>query len=428
MSKSLGNVIDPLHIIDGVSLETLKEGLRASNLAKAEVYRSLTVMEKEYPEGIAACGTDSLRFALINYTQQTRQINLDVASVVLTTHFGNKFWQLMRFSLSRFDAACHRFDIAPSASLPSDPTNISLVNRYVLSRLAAAVEQCQAGMEQYKLYEATDAVRKFVVEDLCDVYVEFSKPVLQDGNTEKAKEKKTTLDILGTCLDVSLKLTHPFMPFVTEELWQTLQPYTNAGKSNTSSPPSLMLASFPSKANFSHWRDETVEKDFKHLHSLIDHLYSIDHIFGLTCVHTIILSIIHASRSLRQSNRVSKTRELPFVVWSDDPAALALEGPLRRYTDEIKRFARASELRMVDATKHYDAAILGASAVKVITPNLHVYTPMSAILSAALVTDEQVTLLQKKLERTERELEQVRARMGNEDYERRVPEIVREKD
>ncbi|RUS22107.1 hypothetical protein BC937DRAFT_90361 [Endogone sp. FLAS-F59071] len=412
MSKSLGNVIDPLHVIDGVNLETLRDGLRASNLGKAEIERSLESMEKEFPEGIPACGTDSLRFALVDYSQQTRQINLDVGSVIVTKHFGNKLWQVMRFGLSQFEAANHKLQANPSASLPTDLASISLVNRYVLSRLAAAVEQCQNGMGQYRLHEATDAVRRFVVEELCDVYVEFSKPVLQGRDEKEEKQcyrlpsfrllQQTTLNIIGACLDVSLKLAHPFMPFITEELWQNLQAFT----SNKSAAPSLMVASYPSKSDFSQWKDETVERDFK-----------------------TILSIIHASRSLRQINCVSVTRELPFFVWSDDPVVLEPYGPLRRYAGEIARLARASELKVVDATTHHD--VLNASAVKVITPRLRVYTPMSAVLAAqatAVPVAERVARLRKKLERTERELEEARARMSREDYAKKVPEMARNKD
>lgn len=93
----------------------------------------------------------------------------------------------MRFGLSQFEAADHKLHANPLASLPTDTAGISLVNRYVLSRLAAAVEQCQNGMSQYRLHEATDAVRRFVVEELCDVYVEFSKPVLQGRDKKEEK-------------------------------------------------------------------------------------------------------------------------------------------------------------------------------------------------------------------------------------------------
>ncbi|KAI8968241.1 tRNA synthetases class I-domain-containing protein [Mycotypha africana] len=213
MSKSLGNVIDPLHVIEGVSLQQMKENLLHSNLPEREIETSTRNLEEEFSNGIPPCGTDSLRFALVQYTQQSRQINLDISTVIQTSHFCNKLWNLFKFGLQRLQ---QRSDLEfDSNALIRNTGKLSLVNRYILSRMADAVCKCQSGFNEFKLFDVTDTLRRFIVNDVCDVYVEFSKSILNDPDIEE-QEKISTLQILHACMDTSLRLAHPIMPFLTE--------------------------------------------------------------------------------------------------------------------------------------------------------------------------------------------------------------------
>ncbi|KAI9311275.1 hypothetical protein BX666DRAFT_1823881, partial [Dichotomocladium elegans] len=269
MSKSLGNVIDPLHVIEGVDLETLKSNIKNSNLPAKEIEKSIKNLDEEYPSGIAACGTDALRFALIAYTQQNRQINLDISTVVQTSHFCNKLWNLFKFGFGRFEKDGYvKGDLMSLRTV--DPTKLSLVNRFILSRMADTITKVQDGFASYRLHDAADAVRRFIIEDVCDVYVEFSKATLNNGETD-SQEKNATLDILHACMDVSLRLAHPFMPFVTEELWHHLRYRVQS----SSATKALMIASYPDANDFKLLKDDQVEDHFD-----------------------VVLSIIHASRSL----------------------------------------------------------------------------------------------------------------------------------
>lgn len=204
MSKSLGNVIDPLHVIEGVSLQNMKDNLLHTNLPEKEIgtcvtfyfiltyylkltskYRSTRNLEQEYPNGIPPCGTDSLRFALVQYTQQTRQINLDISNVIQTSYFCNKLWNLFKFGLGRLEAQPElQFDSKDILSLQKDQ-KLSLANRYILSRMADTITKCHTGFESSRLFEATDALRRFVVEDVCDIYVEFSKSALTRSDPDE---------------------------------------------------------------------------------------------------------------------------------------------------------------------------------------------------------------------------------------------------
>ncbi|KAG0181230.1 hypothetical protein DFQ29_008933 [Apophysomyces sp. BC1021] len=399
MSKSLGNVIDPLHVIEGVSLDTMKQDLLSGNLPISEIKRSTCNLEKEYPNGIPPCGTDSLRFALIAYTQQTRQINLDMSNVVQTSYFCNKLWNLFKFGLGRLDNSHSQNAFLPHTS------GLSLANRYILSRMADTVTKCHNGFESYRLFEAADALRRFIVEDVCDVYVEFSKATLNKANLH-ADEKNVTLQILYACMDVSLRLTHPFMPFVTEELWQHLKDKTLS--SDTLRPQSLMLERYPTIEQFSGLHDEKV-----------------------------VLSIIHASRSLRQGHQISVAEELPFSIWCDDSELLNSQGPLQLYMNEIKNFVKASDLEIIDAKTH--GTSLDGWTVKTIHSKLKVLVPTSQIVRAQLeratskggdlitVVNEKKVRLNKKLCKVRQGLEKLAARMGEEGYDHMVPDSIKDK-
>jgi valyl-tRNA synthetase len=147
--------------------------LKLTNISKNRSTRNL---EKEYPQGIPPCGTDSLRFALVQYTQQSRQINLDISNVIQTSYFCNKLWNLFKFGLGRLENQPLKFDSYDILSMRN--THLSLANRFILSRMADTISKCQTGFESSRLFEATDALRRFIVEDVCDIYVEFSKSAL----------------------------------------------------------------------------------------------------------------------------------------------------------------------------------------------------------------------------------------------------------
>ncbi|KAG2185627.1 hypothetical protein INT44_002420 [Umbelopsis vinacea] len=407
MSKSLGNVIDPLHVIHGVDLDTLKEAVRTGNLAPSEVERSIKNLEVEYPNGIQSCGADSLRFALVSYTQQTRQINLDINNVVSTTHFGNKMWNLFKYGLNRIQMMDTKLSTSLVDRLPKaeELASMPLVNRYILSRLATAVMASQAGFEKFRLHEATDASRRFIIEDLCDVYVEFSKSMLKDSQSATSL---STLNILSACMDVGLRLTHPFMPFVTEELWHHYKEH-HEDREQYSSPPSLMLESFPAVDQFAQYKDENVESGFQ-----------------------TVLSIIHASRSLRQSNRVSIAKELPFKIWYSDTDADTHHGELQKYVGDIKDFIRASSLEVLTSDANGDYEPTEPVAMKIISPNLKVFVPMKDILRSQPQSDEKslrarIAKLEKKLTKTDRELERLGNQIQQSSYESATPIEIQQK-
>ncbi|RCI06467.1 hypothetical protein CU098_011490 [Rhizopus stolonifer] len=409
MSKSLGNVIDPLHVIEGVSLQSMKDSLRTSNLPQKEIGTSIRNLEKEYPNGIPPCGTDSLRFALVQYTQQTRQINLDISNVIQTSHFCNKLWNLFKFGLGRLEQ--NPGLELDSMSIIKEAHHSTLANRYILSRMADTVSKCHQAFENSRLFEATDALRRFVVEDVCDVYVEFSKSNLSKPELSE-KEKNSTLKILHACMDISIRLAHPFMPFVTEELWQHMKS-TLPELNHHSNAPSLMVERYPDNTSFAQMYDRQVEDHFK-----------------------VVLSIIHASRSLRQGNQISIGKELPFTIVYDDVKILDDNGPLKLYMNEIKGFVKASHITLVDTQANMN---MNTWTTKAIDDKLKILVPTTAIVKAQLeaaaskgvdietVIQNKNAQLTKKLTKVELDLEKLNIRMSKPGYESAVPENVKEK-
>ncbi|KAK2722041.1 valine--tRNA ligase-like isoform X2 [Artemia franciscana] len=250
MSKSLGNVIDPIDVIDGITLEKLHSMLEDSNLHPREIEKAKKGQREEYPEGIPECGTDALRFTLCDYTQQGRDMNLDVQRVHAKRKFCNKLWNLTKFAMKYLDEY-ESFKPEPLSSLK--PSHLSFKDRWILSRISNVVRLCNEGFEKYDFSLATKSIQVFFQEELSDVYIECLKPLFQGKLISDAA--KVSCQVLYTCLDVGFRLIAPFMPYVSEELYQRLP------RRDTSDPPSLCVTPYPEESEYT-WDDPELESGF----------------------------------------------------------------------------------------------------------------------------------------------------------------------
>ncbi|KAG0243585.1 hypothetical protein BGW41_001796 [Actinomortierella wolfii] len=421
MSKSVGNVIDPTHVIEGITLKDLRATLEGGNLAAKEVKRSQALMDKQFPHGIKASGADALRFALVSATQHTRQINLDLANVTSAQHFANKLWNLAAFARARFEAENFETKIHVDTSLARDlssdkKTSMSLVERFVLSRLSQTVAKVNESMAGFEPSTATDSVRRFIVQDICDVYVEFCKPTLSRMGADPAlqEQKKRMLAVLQTCFDASLRMLHPFMPFVTEELWQRMLPST------APQDWSIMTSNFPVAEEFDAWKDEKADQEMN-----------------------LVLDIIQASRSLRNSHQVPITAGLPTTIWTEDPDMLAPEGTITKSMEYLQQFTRPDgPIQLAhSSTADYPE---DQYAVHVVSPTVKLFVPLGAIRTAidkaaaegaakaaadsAAKTKQERARLDKKLKAVESDLEKLIARTSRPEYAERVPPHIRQMD
>ena len=226
MSKSLGNVIDPLDVVYGISLQALQATLENGNLDPAEVLKAQANQAADFPNGISQCGADALRFGLLAYTRQGTDINLDINRLVVARTFCNKMWQATRFALRNFpaDFAAPNSNAELVAQMAA-AGGASTAQAWILSRLHNALLVVDNAFTNYVFGDATEAVQSFFVDELCSRYLEMIKPVVRIDETSTDADKlsaQSHLAVLFYCIDTILRALHPMMPFVTEELWHRL--------------------------------------------------------------------------------------------------------------------------------------------------------------------------------------------------------------
>lgn len=249
MSKSLGNAIDPVDVIHGISLSDLQEKLKHGNLDASELKRATAAQAKDFPKGIPECGTDALRFALVSYPTRGRSINLNILRVQGYRFFCNKLWNAVRYAMYH----CLGEEYKPPTSTSCLTFNNALLcgtDRWILGRLAHAVEECDAGFSTYHFPQATTACYNFWLYEFCDVYLEYSKPFVKSTQDVDPHRAEIVRHIVYTCIDFGLRLLHPFMPFVTEELFQRLP-----RRDPVTDQPALCVTAYPSSEEVAKWME-----------------------------------------------------------------------------------------------------------------------------------------------------------------------------
>lgn len=309
MSKSLGNVIDPLEVIGGCSLDSLQQRLGSGSLPQKEVDRAKKNNELEFPEGIPECGSDALRFGLLAYTVQGRDINLDVKRVVGYRLFCNKLWNATKFALQFVS------DFSPTPTMLDDlmaSGNVALRDKFMVSKIMNAAKVVNDLFANYRFGDAQQAAYSYWMDDLCDVYLELIKPVVYDKNDENKDSRKAAQTVLWSALESGLRLLHPMMPFVSEELWQRLPGRGTLGASETET---IMLASYPECKEA--WMNPAAEQ------SMSD-----------------TLDVVKACRSLRASYNIANKVQTKYFI----KASGSVEGSVRAQIDDILTLGKGSSV------------------------------------------------------------------------------------
>ncbi|MBV1883228.1 MAG: valine--tRNA ligase [Pseudomonadales bacterium] len=213
MSKSKGNVLDPIDLIDGIQLEDLVNK-RTSGLMQPKKQKQIEKStRKHYPDGIESFGTDALRFTFSSLASTGRDINFDLGRIEGYRNFCNKIWNAARYALMNTE------DYSSSNQDTASTSTLSLPDRWVISRLQRTEKLVTEAIEQYRLDHASQAIYEFIWNEYCDWYLELSKPILY-SDTLSEQEKHGTRHTLLKVLEAALRLAHPIMPFITEEIWQ----------------------------------------------------------------------------------------------------------------------------------------------------------------------------------------------------------------
>lgn len=374
MSKSLGNVIDPLDVIAGIPLKDLHAKLRVGNLEPSEIKKAEEGQTLSFPNGIPECGTDALRFALCAYTTGGRDINLDILRVEGYRKFCNKIYQATKFALMRLGD-----DYVPPAS--SKPTGKeSLVEKWILHKLSASAKTVNETFESRDFLNATTSIYNFWLYELCDVYIENSKFLILEGTPEQQKSAK---DTLYNTVDAALKLIHPFMPYITEELWQRIPRRPN------DTTPSIVVASFPEF-------DETAHNP------------------KAEAAYDLVLDVVKGARSILAQYNILKDATILVQVATD-----ALKADILEQEDSILSLVKAaSKLEVLGAND----AVPSGSVVSVISPEVSVY----AIVKGHVDFDAEIEKANQKIAKIEKAKGALEKQTLVKDYKEKVKQEVRE--
>jgi valyl-tRNA synthetase len=230
MSKSKGNVLDPIDLIDGINLDELISKRTTGLMKPQDAPKIEKATRKHFTEGIEPYGTDALRFTFASLATQGRFINFEIGRIQGYRNFCNKLWNATRYVMMSVESQ--------SIDINNGDKKFGLAERWILTRLAGAVEATHEGMKTYRFDLASQALYEFTWDEYCDWYLELSKTTLNNDQASEA-EKRGTLFTLLNVLEVLLRALHPFIPFITEELWQRVAPLINK------QGETIMLASFP---------------------------------------------------------------------------------------------------------------------------------------------------------------------------------------
>jgi valyl-tRNA synthetase len=367
MSKSKGNVIDPIDLVDGVDVDTLVAKTTSNMMDPRQAERAAQRIRKQYPQGIPAFGADAVRFTFASLATFNRTLNFDLGRCEGYRNFCNKLWNATRFVMMNVQGK----DCGRDASLPR---TTSFADRWLLGRLQRAKHDITAHLDAYRFDLAARALYEFVWDEFCDWYVELAKVQLAAADTEgdEAAVRGTRYTLVRE-LEATLRLAHPFIPFITEELWQTVAPL--AGKSGET----ISLQPFP-RADMSRV-DADADARMAVLKSLVD-----------------------ACRRLRGDMKISPDKRPPLYV-AGDRALLA------EMTPYLVALGKVAEIRFVDELPRTDAPAAIAGDFRLM---LHVEVDRAA----------ELVRLGKEKSRLENEVAKARTQLGNESFVARAPAAV----
>ena len=375
MSKSKGNVLDPLDIVDGITLDELLEK-RTSGMMQPKLAEKIAKQTKaEFPEGIASYGTDALRFTFCSLATTGRDVKFDMGRVEGYRNFCNKLWNAANFVIENTDGQ--------DTGVNGEEVELSSVDRWIISQLQRTEAEVTRQLDAFRFDLATQALYEFVWDQYCAWYLELVKPVLWDENAPIERQRGTRRTLVRV-LEVILRLAHPFMPFITEEIWQRIK--GQAGVQGET----LMLQPWP-VANESRI-DAAAEGDIE-------------------WVKQLMLGV----RQIRGEMKISMAKRIDIIVANasaEDQRRLADFEPL------LNKLAKLESVRVLAAGEE---APMSATTL---VGEMEVLVPMAGLIDK----DAELARLDKEIARLDGEVKRVGGKLANEGFVAKAPAEVLEKE
>jgi valyl-tRNA synthetase len=376
MSKSKGNVIDPIDLIDGIDLEGLVTKRTAGMMQPQLAAKIDKATRKQFPEGIAPYGTDALRFTYYSLASTGRDIKFDIGRIEGFKNFCNKIWNAARYVLMN----CENEDcgLAPDAEV-----ELSLADRWINSALQQTATEVARSVDNYRLDMASQALYEFIWNEYCDWYLELSKPVLWDEHASAAAKRGTRKTLIQV-LEAWLRLLHPLMPFITEEIWQTVAPL--AGKSGAT----IMLQPYP-------------VADEKGVDSAAN--ADIEWLKG----------VIVGVRNIRGEMNIPPGKALTLMLANGNEHD---KSRLDANTQFLKKLAKLDDIIWLAAGEE---APVAATAL---VGELEILVPMADLIDK----DAELARLGREVEKLEKDVARIQGKLGNASFVDKAPAAVVEKE
>ncbi|PMR74307.1 valine--tRNA ligase [Billgrantia endophytica] len=379
MSKSKGNVLDPIDLIDGIALEALVEK-RTGNMLQPQRAKAIAKATRaEFPAGVEPHGTDALRFTFLSQATTGRDIKFDMGRLDGYRNFCNKLWNASRYVLMNAEGE--------DTGTGGDPVELSLADRWIVSRLQQTEAQVTRAMEEFRFDHASQALYDFVWNEYCDWYLELSKPVLWDESAS-TEAKRGTRRTLVRVLEAVLRLAHPMMPYITEEIWQRVAPL--AGKASGDDSESIMAQPWPLAEPEK--IDEQATRDIEWLKG-----------------------VIVAVRNIRAEMNIAPGKPLEVLLTKGGPADKARLEANRLF------LARLAKLESVIWLDNPNEAPLSATQL---VGDMEVLVPMADLIDK----DTELARLAKEIDKQDTLIGGIEKKLGNESFVARAPEAVVEKE
>ena len=378
MSKSKGNVLDPIDLIDGIALDDLlakqTDSMMQPQLAK-KIEKATT---KNFPEGIAAHGTDALRYTFYSLASTGRDINFDMGRMEGFRNFCNKIWNASRYVFMNTEE-----------NIPTPPKQFedySQADLWIQSCFQKTLHKVEQGMATYRFDLVSQAIYDFFWNEYCDWYLELSKPVLWDDSTASEAEKNATRYTLLNILEQSLRLAHPFLPFITEEIWQKVAPMLDI------KGESIMLQAYPAQDS-----------------SLID--------ANIDAEIEWVKHVIEAIRNIRGEMNISPAKAIPVLLNKGSDTDLQY---LESNTQFLTKLAKLDSISWLNSSQ--EAPLASTQLVG----DMEVLVPMAGLIDVGA----EIERLEKEIGKLDIEIKKLSGKLGNEKFVANAPADVvnKEKD